>query len=302
MEDKQSDHLDMFRSVSKHASDNQTITDTVVAFKDGIIELDGIIAAIEGVSGESQQKITGVATGKQDLRIVLCETTFGVISPVKGYAFKNNLPELRAQMSYSLSDLKQVKDDQIGALAQGLWKIVNPLVPLTSINIDAASMTKWQNDINAYKPSVAAPRIAITHKASLTQDVKTLLKQGNVILKNLLDPVSIVFKPLQPHYYSDYRKARIIVNSGGGKTRVTGTGKTKGTGQPIYKMRVTVNEQGIQAFTDVDGKFVRTVKPDTITCTAEAANHVSKTTDAFKVKPGETVVKDFELEPIAPTA
>jgi hypothetical protein len=201
-------------------------------------------------------------------------------------------------MSHSLSELEAVKDDQIGALAQGLWNIVNPLIPLADYNIDAASMTVWQNAITAYKPSVAAPRIAITHKATITKDLKTLFAEGSEICKEILDAVAIVFKKTQPHYYSDYKKARIIVDSGGGKTRVISTCKSKGTGQPIYKMRLTVNEQGIQAFSDVNGKLVRTVKHGTMTCTGEAEGYVSETKPAFVVKLGETVVKDFELEKV----
>ena len=299
MLDRQSDHLDMFRAVSKHASDNQAITDTMVAFKNGITDLDGKITAIEDASGEHQQRITGVAKEKQDLRIVLCEVTYGVISPVKAYAFFSNNRKLEEEMAYSLRNLKRVKDDEIGALAQGLWKIVNPLVAsLGDYGIAAAGMTAWQNAINNYKTSVASPRIAITHKATITKELKKLFAEAGDILKKIVDPLAIVFKNGgNGHYYNEYLKARIIVNSGGGKTRVTGTGTSKSTGNPIYNMKITVNEQGIQAFTDVNGKYVRTVKHGTMTCTAEAPGCVSETTAPFVVKLGETVVKDFELVP-----
>ena len=296
MDDKQSDHLDMFRSVSKHGSDNQATTDMVVAFKNGITLLNGRITAIEDASGEHQQRITGVATGKQDLRIVLCEMTFGIISPVKAYAYAINNKKLEEQMNYTLRGLKGVKDDEIGALAQGLWKIVNPLVAsLGDYGITGPHMVVWQTAINRYKPSVAAPRIAITHKATITKELKKLFAEANEILKKTLDPLAIVFKNGNEHYYNDYLKARIIVNSGGGKTRVTGTGTSKSTGEPIYNMKITVNEQGIQAFTDVNGKYVRTVAHGTMTCTAEATGFVSQTTAPFVVKLGETVVRDFAL-------
>ena len=60
MNNIQFNQLNMFRTVSKHAANAQAITDTILAFKNGIIALNVKITAIQTTSGEADLAITGV--------------------------------------------------------------------------------------------------------------------------------------------------------------------------------------------------------------------------------------------------
>lgn len=302
MNNIQFNQLNMFRAVSKHAANSQEITDTILAFKNGIIALNVKITAIQTTSGEADLAITGVTTNKNQLQEALVQSTFSVISPVKAYAVLLDPPDttLEAQMDLSVTDLRRLNDDQIGQDAQTLLGIVNPLIPeLDDVGITPAIITSWQGDITNYLNALANPRIAITHRASLTGELVTLFEEANKILKKVLDPISISFKAENPHYYTDYQKAREIIDRGKGTTSVKGM-CTGPDGEPIFNVTVKINEQDVQTTTDVDGIYL--LKPEapatiTITLTVSGDGIESQTTPPFEVKKGESIIKNFVLLP-----
>src|SRR3970040_2443877 len=106
MDNIQFNQLNMFRSVSKHASKHQAVTDTIVAFKNGITALNTKITAIETTSGEADLATAGVTTGKNQLQEALVQSTYSHISPTKAYAHSlgTNGEELKAQMDLSLTE------------------------------------------------------------------------------------------------------------------------------------------------------------------------------------------------------
>src|SRR3990172_6983440 len=304
MTNTQSNQLNMFRTVIKHATGTAAtlaITNTIPAFAAGIGALSVKVSAIQVTSGEQDLAITGVTTGKNELQEALVTVTYSVISHVKAYAVSISNPTLEAQMNLSLTDLRRLNDDAIGQDAQTLLNLVTPLVPaLAAYGITPAIMLSWQNAINAYQLVLANPRIAVVHRATLTGELVTLFSEANKILKKTLDPISISFKITNSHYYEDYLKAREIIDLGKGTTTVKGKSTLlSADGEPVYNVTVKVNEQDIQTTTDVDGLFnLNPDAPATITLTLTSDTTQPLTTPPFEIKKGESIIKNFILQPI----
>ncbi|MBI3502976.1 MAG: carboxypeptidase regulatory-like domain-containing protein [Bacteroidetes bacterium] len=298
MNNIQHNQLDMFRAVSLHASTYQNITNSISAFANGINALNAKIASIEQTSGEQAQALTGAAKDKSAFRTTLIDMTYASITPVKAFALANNNQTLAAQMKYSPSDLKRIQDDQIGQIAQNLLNIVTPLLPqLSAYGITQATLNSWQGAINNYMPSIEKPRNAIAHRTTLTTDLSDLFTEANTILKNTLDATSITFKTSASDYYRDYKKAREIIDTGKGHTRIKGKCTHALTGSAIYNVKVRVNEQAIETNSDVDGLYEQHLKPATVTCTISADGFQTQTTPPFAVDRGATLTKDFALTP-----
>ncbi|HLG35140.1 MAG TPA: carboxypeptidase-like regulatory domain-containing protein, partial [Bacteroidia bacterium] len=301
MDNIQFNQLNMFRAVSKHASNSQLITNTILAFKNGITALNVKITAIQTTSGEQDLAITGVTTNKNQLQETLVQSTFSVISPVKAYAVSINDTTLEAQMNLSVTELRETNDDQIGQKAQTLLNIVNLLIAvLADYGITPAIILSWQQDITNYLNALANPRMAVVHRATLTGELVTLFSEANAILKKTLDPISISFKAANPHYLSDYQKAREIIDLGTGTTRVKGICTLLSPdGEPVYNATVKINEQNIETTTDVLGLYA--LEPDTapatITLTISGATIQTQTTPPFEIKQGESIIKNFVLQP-----
>ena len=300
MDNIQFNQLNMFRAVSKHASNSLAITNTIPAFANGITALNVKITAIQTASGEQDLSIAGVTENKNQLQEALVQITFSVISPVKAYAVSIANTTLEEQMNLSLTDLRVLNDDQLGQDAQTLLGIVTPLVPSLAIyGITPVIMTNWQNAINTYIASIGNPRIAVVHRATLTEELKTLFSEANKILNKTLDPISISFKPANPHYLSDFEKAREIIDLGTGTTRIKGkVTMLSSDGQPAYNKKVKINEQNVEVFTDVDGLFVHEPDaPATVTLTVSGDGSETQTSPPFEVKRGDSIIKNFVLQP-----
>ncbi|MBI4931675.1 MAG: hypothetical protein HY841_12975, partial [Bacteroidetes bacterium] len=145
---------------------------------------------------------------------------------------------------------------------------------------------------------------AITHRATLNDELVTLFKEANEILNKTLDPISVSFKTNgNKHYLSDYRKAREIIDLGKGTTRIKGKiTMLSADGEPAFNKTVKINEQNVEVKTDVDGLFVHEPEaPATVTMTISGDGIDSQTTQPFAVKKGETIIKNFILQPTANT-
>ncbi|MBI3502286.1 MAG: hypothetical protein HY063_10880 [Bacteroidetes bacterium] len=302
MDNIQFNQLNMFRSVSKHASKHQPITDTIVAFKNGIIALNVKITAIQTTSGEADLAISGVTENKNQLQEALVQSTFSHISPTMAYAVSINDTTLEGEMNYSITDLQRLNDDQLGQDAQTLLGIVNNLISsLSDYGITPATINSWQQDINNYLAVLANPRIAITHRATLNEELVTIFKEANTILKKTLDPISVSFKANNKQYLSDFEKARVIVDLGSGTTRIKGKVTIlSADGEPKYNAKIKINEQNTEVATDVDGLYVHEPDaPSTVTLTVSGDGIETQTTPPFAVKKGDSIIKNFIVKPPA---
>jgi len=298
MNTDQSNHLDMYNAVIKHCTDNQPITDTILAFKNGITALTVKVTSIQTTAAGQEEIISGEVLTKEELHEILIQITFSTIQPVKAYAASTNNHALEKKMDYSLSDLRRILDDKIALTAQNLLNIVNPLVPsLADYGITPANITAWQTAINNYKLSVSKPRVAVVHRKTLTAELVTLFSQASHICTDTLDPLAENFKTPQPHYYSDYKSCREIINLGTAATRVIGI-CTDQLGNPIYAVAAKINELDLTALSDVAGNYAHEdPTPSTCTMTFSKSGFTPITTAPFEIKSGQTITKDITLAP-----
>lgn len=289
----------MCNAVLKHAKDNQAITDLVPAFAGGIVVLATKTGQLSDLGADQSEKIKGVTKQKGSQRDTLNVLTFQHISPAKAYAFSLKDFKLAENLDYTPSQLRDIPDDSINGTAKNLLDLVNPIIAeLAGYNLSPETVTEWQTAIGAHKP--AAPRVAISHRASLTSEIEEKIDEIRTHYEQTLDPISISFKKDNLHYYKDYKNARKIINLGTRSTRVTGfvvyttlAGETK----PVVGATVKLNTANLTATTDINGKYVIDEKVpigiDTATVTADGFQ--SQTSEPYDLKLGTTETLNFEL-------
>ena len=255
MTTEQSNYLDMCKAVIKHTTDNQAITDLIPAFANGIVALATKTAALEKLGADQTENIKGVTKQKGSQRDTLNILTFQHISPARAYAFSINDLELAEKFDYSPSEIAKIPDDSINGTAENLLGMVNPIIAeLAPYGLTPETVAKWQAAIDAHKP--AAPRVAISHRVSLTSEIEEKIDEIRKHYDQTLDPISIRFKKDNLHYYKDYKNARKIIDLGKRATRVTGlvvTTTSEGTTKPVVGATFKLNTAHLTPTTYING-------------------------------------------------
>lgn len=298
MTTEQSNYLDMCNAVIKHAKDNQATTDLVPAFADGIVVLKTKTGQLSDLGADQSENIKGVTKQKGSQRDTLNILTFQHISPAKAYAFSLKDFKLAEKLDYTPSQLRDIPDESINGTAKNLLDLVNPIIAeLAPYLLDPATVGEWQAAIDAHKP--AAPRVAISHRVSLTSEIEEKIDEIRTQYEQTLDPISISFKKNNAHYYNDYKNSRKIINLGSRTTRVTGFvvyTTPEGNTKPVVEATLKLNKADLTATTDINGKYVIEKVPIGIdTATVTAPGFQPQTTEPYDLKLGTTQTLNFEL-------
>lgn len=79
----------------------------------------------------------------------------------------------------------------------------------------AATLTALQTRISAYVEAIAKPRAERVKKSTATDLLGAEFARVDMILEDRIDGLMEQFKETNPTFYSDYQKARRIVDTGG---------------------------------------------------------------------------------------
>lgn len=298
MTTEQSNYLDMCKAVIKHATDNQAITDTISAFASGIVVLKTKTGELEKLGADQNENIQGVTRQKGSDRDTLNILTFAHISPARAFAFSIKDLELAGKFDFSPSEIGKIPDDSINGTAKNLLGLVNPFIAeLAGYNLSPETVAEWQGAIDKHKP--AAPRVAISHRASLTSEIEEKIDEIRNHFNQTLDLIVIGFKKDNLHYYKDYKNARKVIDLGRRTTRVTGlvvTTTPEGETKPVVGATVKLNTANLTTTTDINGKYVIEKVPIGIdTATVTAPGFQDQTSEPYDLKLGTTVTLNFEL-------
>lgn len=300
MTDKQSNHVDMLLNTIRIYTDNQATIDSKpdvgAQFNLLIAKRSMINAAIAGQSGST-------ATNKNLVRQDLDEFSFGVMAPVKGWAVTQNNVTLKDEMDYSLTDLKEIKDDTVVDFLKHRRDIVNGLVPsLGGLGFTPALIVEWDLKISTYEAVVTNPRQAIINRAVHTENLDKYIKEALDVCNDVLDNLMVLFKgAAYGDLYNKYVKAREIVDlTGPGDGTEPGVNaviniefKDIVTGLVVAGAEVGLNGIAEKEETNAEGKVVFSVAPANYNVSVEKVGYA---TGNFPIDAPTAGVYNFTLQ------
>ncbi|MCF8258762.1 MAG: carboxypeptidase-like regulatory domain-containing protein [Flavobacteriales bacterium] len=269
MTDKQSNQVDMYNAVGLFYTTNQTVIDSLAARADAFTQFNTNRAKLNTAISGQTLKTTGPTKDTQLSREALQNITYSILQPAAAWARVNNNNTLRDQFNVSLSDLKDIKDDTFPGYCRERYDLINGILPaLADYGVTPAMFGDWDTAINGYVDALARPRIAVTTKSTKTQSIKSIISQTGKLLKEVIDPLMIVFRAQDPELFDGYTKARIIIDrrgrgSGSNPPPPAQTTNLKGnvthavTGVPLFKVEVTImpTSGNITTLTDASGNY-----------------------------------------------
>lgn len=249
-------HREMIRSCVNFALDaaNVAITDLVVPFKNGIVIVRDKLSTIDNLWEQKSQVITGYAAQKHAFKETLAQLCWSNMHPSLAFAINTNNTLLRDEMDFSLSELRGMSYGSLLARAKSAVNAITPfLSQLAPYNVTQASIDLVTDAITNLRDVLSTPNNAISHRKTLNEEIQELLRETVFYLKDVMDPLSVVYAETHQQYYSDWKNNRKLKPAGVKitKFRVTVTDELN---EPIYNVEVEQNGTTNKTATDINGK------------------------------------------------
>jgi hypothetical protein len=271
MTDKQSNKVDMYNAVGLFYTTHQAVIDTVNARVTAFGRLNTNRTALASAIGGQSIQTSGPTKDNQLMRANLNTLSYAILQPSAAWATVVENNTLRDQFNVSKSELKDIKDETFPDFCRERLTLVNNNLPaLNDYGITAAITAVWAADIDNYDAALGRPRLAVITRSTKTQTIKTLISETGKLLKNVIDPLMVIFQTQDPELFDGYTKARIIIDrrgQGNGtpttpKVTVNGTVNTTTAGTSLSNATITIvigTDSAIIINTDPLGKYTRQI-------------------------------------------
>jgi hypothetical protein len=201
---------------------NATITATLPSYAGFFTAVTTGITQIQSIREQQEFDKTGIAVNKTQLKTNLIALSIDVSRKVVAYATIVNNAVLLKEVKYTESELKKSADTILKDRCQVIYDRANAnLAALATYGVTAAILTNLLNALNSYNTSIPKPRLGIADKKLATEQLAILLKSVDDNLAKIDALVEIV-RVTQANFYSEYKNARKVVETGVGSLSVKG--------------------------------------------------------------------------------
>lgn len=213
MNAQQEARVNMFYATAQVLDDNNGTWSGTPAMVTLKAEFDANIGSIEAALAVQVKDITGFAKAKAASLDKLVNKTLQVAGAAMAYAEAKKNPGLAEEMNISASELRNYRDAVVAQRCQGVHAAATTnLAALADYGVVAADLTDLQTDIDAYLALVASPRTKIVTRSTKTAELGALIRDTSKLLDRRMDMVMRGFTVSKPEFFSQYTKARMIID------------------------------------------------------------------------------------------
>lgn len=203
----------MYKTVRSIIENNQAIWSNLPAFSQSRDAFIQKLSELEQKSYEQSLALIGVSATKDVKKQFTAEKTYAISSALVAYAVMHNDTALLEQMNVGKKAVFQAsKTNLLQFVDRVIAKALVYTAELVEFGVDQQAISDLQTLRDELEDQLNAPRNAIVERKGLTQQITTLRKELDDILKLQLDKLMIVFKPDHPNFFRAYSNARVIVD------------------------------------------------------------------------------------------
>jgi hypothetical protein len=183
-------------------------------------ELTALVTDVQGKLGafnERAQAQSEPTEGKTaecgELLDRMIASALDVANAVAAYADKEGLTDLGAQVDIARTDFTSLRKLHRPWLAQRMHDAAaGVLEHLASYEVNAATLTALQDDIDAVLTGSREPKRTLVSKKVATQNLDTLFGETAGLFEQI-DRVMFALRKKHPELYAAYRAASVVVDS-----------------------------------------------------------------------------------------
>jgi hypothetical protein len=199
---------------------NKAIWSALPAFERGVTQFYGSMNVLAALAQAQGTPTTGIAVDKSRIAQSLINRTLEISGAVSAYAEETKDATLQSSVTFSKSELKDLRDPELDDQAQAVHDIAAGLVAENAVKmgeygLTAVKLADLQSAITAYSELVGGPRAAIKGKVAVTRAIEAEFARADRLLTGQLDKLVVQFETAHPQFVTTYRAGRVIAASGG---------------------------------------------------------------------------------------
>lgn len=216
MTNKQESYSKMSLASVIYLDANAEITNSLPQFATYFGEIRGANAQIQLELVKQEADNSGDTIAKKQLRGTLISQAVDISRRVVAYATNSNNNVLLNLVDYKDSDLKKSSDQKLVSSCRVILENASIFVALlTDYGVTAVMITNLQTAINDFNNTIPKGRLSTTDSGEATKRLSDLYKTLRTNWAKIDTLVEIV-RTSQPHFYNEYTKVRMVIETGVG--------------------------------------------------------------------------------------
>ena len=215
--------LAMYVVVAAFMAAKKTIWEALVALGAALGAFQARIDTINDLEQSRLGGTKGVTADKKASRQSLTLSALTVAGAVRAFASKTGNGELFAKVNYSRSDLRKVRDAELGNVCQSIFDRANAnLAVLADYGLTAETLAAFKSVIDEYTGHSTKPRTTRSAGRAAGEMLKVEFAAADRVLEHEIDGLVAKFQASEPEFYAGYLAAREIMDIPGNKKTPTG--------------------------------------------------------------------------------
>jgi hypothetical protein len=212
-------HFNMYQSVDKFFTDNQSLISTNPAIVAAVNKLKTNIGSIN-----SQSELQAVTTKadtviKADSKKSIIDNILKVTAGMAAHAAATADTRLKMTADISRSELKIMRDTELLIKTHAIYNAAQSIAAELAIwGVKQSDIDALNTIANQYSEQSPGIRNIKAKTIQATANIKAIFDETNSLIKTTIDPMMLPFKNLNPTFHGEYRNARAIIKLGGGHT------------------------------------------------------------------------------------
>lgn len=311
MKNKQESRFSMYLTTADYCELKNEITAPLPNFSTTFSKFKTICDKIDQMAKAQMVNTTGTTANKAELKKLLIVPAVDTARKLMAYAKLTKNQQLLKEISFTESSLRRMPDTTLAQAAQLIYdRAETYLSLLAGYLVNTETQAALLGAINAYRAALSAPRIETTTQVQATQKLVELFKTGDEALADM-DAVVEIIRISQPDFYTGYKAARKVVNTGVGTLAVKGLVIDSQTSAPIKGVSVSFALDGgmlktggienatvmVKKTAEKGGFNVQTLVAGTYLVTLKKTGYADQTVTIY-VNDGELTIVDVKLDKI----
>lgn len=248
MNNKQENRFGMYLVTADFCTIHAGITTPLPNFSETFASFKTCCGGIQDLVKVQQSYLNSSAAGKSALKKALVTPLADTARKLMAYAKLTKNVTLQNEINYTESNLNRLPDTTLTGAGQLIFdRAQTHLIPLPAYQVTAESQEALLEAVTQYRTALTAPRMDTAELARINKQLTDLFRAGDEALSDM-DALVEILRVSKPDFYTAYKVARKVVNSGNTKLTVRGLVSDAQTGEPV---------PGVSAWFVPDGDLMR---------------------------------------------